>query len=133
MRHIQPIQLIKTELRADSWINRCSPELDAHLEALSAHLQSRLTALPGNWDALTEELGFLIGDRFISRLLLPAFAEQFRGMSKTEIDKMMASFAFENCNRRIGVEAVIRETFTRINSSMFIGKTLKSNQKSGKK
>lgn len=111
MQRIRPVQQIKTELRADSWIDRRSPELDAHLEALSAHLKSCLATLPGNWDSLNEELGYLIGDRFISRLLLPAFAEQFRDMAETEIDEMMASFAFKNCGRRDGAEDVIKAIF----------------------
>ena len=46
---------------------------------------------------LEEILGFAVGDRLVSQLLQPAFAEQFRGMNENEIDQMMQSFAFENC------------------------------------
>lgn len=65
--------------------------------------------LPGQWVSPFEELGYVIGDRYISRLLLPAFAEQFRDMNETDIDKMMASFAFENCQKRTSLEKVIKE------------------------
>lgn len=109
MKRIQPVHRVKTELRADSWIDRASPGLDSHLRALATHLQSRLEALPGKWNSPLEELGFTVGDRFVSRLILPAFAEQFRGMTEPEIDALMASFEFSNCNRRTALEIIIKE------------------------
>ena len=112
MKRIQSVHRVKTELRADSWIDRNSPGLDSHLRALAAHLQSRLEALPGTWNSPLEELGFTIGDRFVSRLILPAFANQFRGMTEPEINEMMASFEFSNCNRRTALENIIKEHIT---------------------
>ncbi len=41
-------------------------------------------------------------------MLLPAFAEQFRGMSENEIDRMMQSFALQNCVQREGLLQLIR-------------------------
>ena len=112
MKRIQPVHRVKTELRADSWIDRASPELDSHLRALATHLQSRLEALPGAWNSPLEELGFTVGDRFVSHLILPAFAEQFRGISESEIDALMASFDFANCNRRTAFENIIKDHTT---------------------
>ena len=109
MMSIEPIQRIKTELRADSWVDRASPDLDVHLEGLANFIQNRFETLPGDWGSPSEELGYMVGDRFIARLLLPPFAEQFRGMSNAEIDTMMASFAFENCNRRTDLEKLIKK------------------------
>jgi hypothetical protein len=44
----------------------------------------------------------------LAQKLLPAFAEQFRGMSENEIDLMMQSFAFQNCIQREGLAQLIR-------------------------
>jgi endoglucanase len=109
MQCIRPAYQIKTELRADSWIDRASPELDTHLHALADLIKSKLDTLPGQWVSPFEELGYVIGDRYVSRLLLPAFAEQFRDMNETDIDKMMDSFAFENCQKRTRLEKIIKE------------------------
>lgn len=109
MISIKPIQQIKTELRADSWVDRSSPGLDAHLEGLAEFILSRFEAIPGDWDSQSEELGYMVGDRFIARLLLPPFAEQFRDMAEGEIETMMASFAFENCSRRTELEQLIKK------------------------
>jgi endoglucanase len=108
MQRIAPVHRLKTELRADSWIDRASPSLDSHLQALSTLIQSRLESLPRNRRSLVEELGFLIGDRFLSGLLLPAFAGQFHDMTESEIDVMLQSFAFENCQKRTSLEKIIR-------------------------
>jgi len=78
------------------------------LSNFAAHIQSRLETLPGNWSSVKEQLGFAVGDRFLSNLLLPAFAEQFRDMKETEIDEMMASFAFENCTPRTELVELIK-------------------------
>jgi hypothetical protein len=108
MKRIEEVHRIKTELRADSWIDRASPKLDVHFDGLAAHIKTRLDTLPGEWGSPREELGYMVGDRFVARLLLPVFTEQFRDMSEAEIDAMMTSFAFENCNRRAGLEQVIK-------------------------
>ena len=109
MKRIKPVHQVKTELRADSWVDRASPELDAHLDGLAGYISSQLETLPGEWSSPSEELGFMVGDRFIARLLLPVFAEQFHGMSEPEIDALLASFAFENCSRRTDLENLIKE------------------------
>ena len=108
MQRIRPVHQIKTELRADSWIDRVSPELDMHYNGLAAYISSRIQSLPGEWDSLLEELGYQVGDRYIARLLLPAFTEQFRDMTELEIDTMMSSFAFENCDQRLELEILIK-------------------------
>jgi hypothetical protein len=100
MARIRPVHQVKAALRCDSWVDRVSPAFDEPFSSLATHIHARLAALTGDWPDLQEQLGFAVGDRFLSNLLLPAFAEQFRGMSETEIDEMMSSFAFENCLKR---------------------------------
>jgi hypothetical protein len=109
MQRIGPVHQVKAELRCDSWVDRVSPTFDAHLSNMSDHIQSRFDSLQGEWSFSKEQLGFAVGDRFLSNLLLPAFAEQFRDMTETEIDEMMASFAFENCIQRSELVALIKE------------------------
>ncbi len=51
-------------------------------------------------------------------MLLPAFAEQFRGMSEDEIDQMMQSFAFRNCVQREGLVQLIGEVVGRTDEEL---------------
>lgn len=112
MKHTQQVRAIKTQLRCDSWIERISPDIDPQLEALSAQIKFITKDRPGDWDLINEFLGFAIGDRLISNMLLPAFAEQFKEMNESDIDKMMQSFAFRNCIQRDGLVKLIRERFS---------------------
>lgn len=107
MQQIRSIHQTKTDLRCDAWVDRSSLGIDAHLQGLLSYINSQMESLPGDWSSPKEELEFTIGDRFLSRLLLPAFAEQFRDMSESEIDEMMASFAFENCYQRQGLAEIV--------------------------
>jgi hypothetical protein len=52
-------------------------------------------------------LNVAIRDTALSQALLPAFAEQFRGMNETEIDRMMQSFLFQKCKQREGIVQLI--------------------------
>ena len=112
MQRIAPVHRLKTELRADSWIDRTSPGVDSHLQGLSTLIQSRLETLSGMKLSPYEELGFMVGDRYLSRILLPAFVEQFTDMTESEIDSMLASFAFENCDKRT-ILANLIQNYTR--------------------
>lgn len=109
MRRTQPVRTIKTKLRCDSWIERRSQHIDPHLRALSEQIRSITKDQPGDWQRLDELLGYAIGDRLISKMLLPAFAEQFKDLEESDIDEMMQSFAFNNCLQRDGLVAMIRE------------------------
>jgi len=100
MRRTEPVRSLKTALRCDSWVERQSPGIDNHLNALADHIRSVLGPQVRDLENLEETLGFAVCDRLISSMLLPAFAEQFRGMNEDEIDQMMQSFAFENCVQR---------------------------------
>lgn len=107
MDRIRPVHRVKTKLRCDSWVDRASAGLDPHLQDLQDYIQSQVGVLPGNWDGIKEQFGYALGDRMLAPMLLPAFTEQFRGMTEAEIDALMASFAFENCRPRQGLAAVI--------------------------
>ncbi|MEE8121882.1 MAG: glycoside hydrolase family 5 protein, partial [Anaerolineales bacterium] len=109
MRRTQPVRGLKTTLCCDSWVERQSPGIASRLQGLTAYIRSVVADHPGNWDNLEENLGFAIGGRLLSQMLLPAFAEQFSEMNEDEIERMMQSFAFENCVRREGLVNLVKE------------------------
>jgi endoglucanase len=108
MQRIRPVREAKTTLRCDSWIERHKAEIERLIQQTGEHARIAVTSLPGDWWNLDETLRFAICDGVLSRMLLPAFAEQFRGMSENEIDRMMQSFALQNCVQREGLLQLIR-------------------------
>ena len=109
MRRTCPVREAKTVLRCDSWIERNEAEISRLIAHMGEYIQTAVANLSGDWTHLAEVLMPVICDGAISRSLLPAFAEQFRGMSETEIDEMMQSFALENCVQRLGLVKLIEE------------------------
>jgi hypothetical protein len=45
----------------------------------------------------------------LSEELYPEYAEYFRDLSLEELDELAASFKFENCKQREGLNTVLRE------------------------
>jgi endoglucanase len=113
MRRTKPVREIKTALRCDSWIERHEAPIAALIQQIAEHASTVVADQPGSWSGLDEALRFAICDGLLSGMLLPAFAEQFRGMSEDEIDQMMQSFAFRNCVQREGLVQLIREVVGR--------------------
>jgi hypothetical protein len=79
----------------------CAQRIGEHTRIVAADL-------PEGWMNLDETLRFAICDGVLSRMLLPAFAGQFREMNKDEIDQTMQSFALRNCVQRDGLVRLIR-------------------------
>jgi aryl-phospho-beta-D-glucosidase BglC (GH1 family) len=111
MRRTKPIREIKTALRCDSWIERHETRITSLIQQIAEHASTVTADQSGDWWVLDEALRFAICDGVLSQRLLPAFAEQFRGMDEGEIDRMMESFALRNCTQREGlVQVVTRAT-----------------------
>jgi endoglucanase len=108
MRRTQPVRALKSALRCDYWVERQPTETSRLLDALIRSVRGVTASLPGAWHSLTDEMYAGVCQETLSQLLLPAFAEQFRNMSETEIDRMMQSFAFENCVARGPLADVLR-------------------------
>ena len=106
MRRTLPGRRSKTLLRCDSWIERQSQLIDSLVRQIAELTEEVVPTL--NLSDLQTKLQFGIQDGLLSQALLPAFAEQFRGMSETEIDDMMQSFAFKNCQPRQGLVQLLR-------------------------
>jgi hypothetical protein len=67
---------------------------------------------PGVTEALRQRMAYelpgAVCEAAMPQLLLPVFAEQFRGLSETEIDQLMQSFAFQRCAPREELAQLIR-------------------------
>jgi hypothetical protein len=96
----EPVRRAKTALRCDYWIERQHGELDPLIDDLEQHVRNITAGMPGRWDTLNELLHAAIGSGLLSQMLLPAFADQFRGMDKRQIDMVMQSFALGQCVQR---------------------------------
>ena len=98
MRRIQPVRAVKSRLRCDSWIERTPVPIDPFISQIAEYAAGVIPSV--SQADLSSKLQFGIQDGVLAQALLPAFAEQFRGMSETQIDSMMKSFAFINCQPR---------------------------------
>ncbi len=107
MRRTRPVREAKTALRCDSWIERRKTEIDQPIQQIAAYARKIVVGLTIDEARLRESLEVATRDTALSQALLPAFAEQFRGMSEDEIDGMMQSFAFQNCVQRDGLVRLI--------------------------
>ncbi len=97
MERTRPVRELKTALRCDHWIERGESALDPLVREIGARTRGAPGADRVDWNALDERLYAAIFEGAVSQSLLPAFAEQFRGMKENEIDRMMESFEFRNC------------------------------------
>jgi endoglucanase len=109
MQRTKPVREIKSALRCDSWIERHTSEIDNPILDIANLTRSVAGDHAIDLVGLEENLYFSVCDGLLSQMLLPAFAEQFQGMSEREIDEMMQSFAFKNCIRRTDLAELIEE------------------------
>ena len=58
---------------------------------------------------LTDRIGRLARNILVSEFLVKEWAEHFRGLSEAEIDELAASFKYENCAKREGLNKVLME------------------------
>jgi hypothetical protein len=100
MRRTRPVREAKTALRCDSWIERSPSRIDPLIRQIAGCASE--AAPPGSLDpdALGAVLANVVQDLALSQALLPAFGECFRDMAEAEIERMMQSFAFQNCVQR---------------------------------
>lgn len=109
MQRTRPVREAKRLLRCDHWIEKESGPLDPLLEQIAARAQMALPKLDVDKAKLESEVNAAVCEVTFSQALLPAFAEQFRGMTESEIDCLMQSFAFGNCRPREAFVELLRE------------------------
>jgi hypothetical protein len=56
-----------------------------------------------------ELVGRLLRNILLSEELTPEYASYFQGLSLEELDELAASFKFENCVQREGLNKVLRD------------------------
>jgi hypothetical protein len=106
MRRTLPVRQSKTRLRCDSWIERQTQPIDNLVGQIAEYAAEMIPS--ASESEILFKLYYGIQDGILAQVLLPAFAEQFRDMSETEIDDMMQSFAFKNCIPRTGLVRLLR-------------------------
>lgn len=106
MRRTMPVRQSKTRLRCDSWIERQAQPIDTMVRQIAEYAAEMIPS--ASESKILTKLYYGIQDGILAQVLLPAFAEQFRGMSETKIDGMMQSFAFKNCQPRQGLVQLLQ-------------------------
>ncbi len=113
MRRTKSVRSLKTSLRCDYWVEREPTDVSRQIDAMIATIQRTTLAIPVEWEKLNSDIYASVCQETLSKLLLPAFAEQFRDMNVDEIDGMMKSFAFENCLPREDIVDLLRTAWSR--------------------
>ncbi|KAF8306785.1 endo-1,4-beta-glucanase [Clavulina sp. PMI_390] len=101
----------KKRLAADKW--GADVRTVAHVfDPLSKWLQDEIPSLrdryPPHW-SIVQYSSRLIRNILLSEELYPEYAENFRDLSYEVLDQLAASFKFENCVQREGLNAVLRD------------------------
>jgi endoglucanase len=117
MRRIEPVRTIKTGMRCDSWIERTPGPIDPLIRQI-ADYAAEVIPSASQADFLSR-LQSGIQDGVLAQALLPAFVERFRDISEVQIDSIMQSFAFKNCQpRRDLIELLKRKLGTPVKGEL---------------
>ncbi|KAJ3044390.1 hypothetical protein HDV00_002282 [Rhizophlyctis rosea] len=101
----------KKRLAADAWgtDDRHIKHIVGPVEQwLEAEVPSIKTKYPSTWTT-NRHVARAIRHTLLSECLMEEFVELFRGLNEQELDKMAASFKFENCMKREGLNRILRE------------------------
>jgi hypothetical protein len=83
--------------------------VQAHVRTLSSFVHQAI----GNATIPVEGLTLLLSDTLLAgyaaTLLQPAYASRFKGMSETELDRVLQSFALRNCRPNEGLVKVLKK------------------------
>ncbi|MDR2808090.1 MAG: glycoside hydrolase family 5 protein [Spirochaetaceae bacterium] len=97
-RLVAPIQQKKSELGAENFVGFHKMPIGKIKNRELAHTIADIAALAGlDRERFVSGLSLLSLTGFAAACLQPAYCERFKKMTKGGIDKVMASFAFENC------------------------------------
>lgn len=105
---------LKRTLGTDSWAGWLAPSEMTQLMERAAQQASEAIAnpeLPARQFAAYLKQAAL--DGFFGGFLQPEYAAAFRGLSENDIDRVLASFALENCRRNEPLLALVRKHVSR--------------------
>jgi len=110
IKRLEPFLRKKKRLAADAWGVDLTPV--AHItkpieDWLVNEVPSILHRYPPTWKP-SRHVGRLVRNILLSEELYPQYAAYFDGLSFDELDQMAASFKFENCIQRQGLNDAIK-------------------------
>ena len=108
MHKTRKVRALKEALGVDTWGQKTSVAVQA-VDGLarSAGKVFKKGGAGFNEGSFRFDAQRMIAGVALSNALIPAFAEQFRGMTEKAIARMMESFAWRNCSVRTALEEVI--------------------------
>ncbi|KAG9077771.1 hypothetical protein FS749_010304, partial [Ceratobasidium sp. UAMH 11750] len=108
---LAPFLAKKKRLAVDSWgadTSAVQPVFNPIEEWLSKEAPHIAQRYPPTW-RVNKHVGRLLRNMLISEELTPEYASYFEGLSLRELDDLAASFKFENCVQREGLNKVLRD------------------------
>jgi len=108
MTQTRKIRDIKSNLRCDYWVERQRVQIDEYIDLIVSNVETTVGELPGSWRNLKDNLYGAICEYTLSQMLLPAYADQFRGIDEGQIESLMQSFDFQQCLIREPLATIIR-------------------------
>jgi len=108
---LAPFLAKKKRLAADSWgadTSSVQPVFDPIQEWVSKEAPHIAHRYPPTW-RVNKHVGRLLRNILLSEELTPEYASYFEGLSLQELDDLAASFKFENCEQREGLNKVLRD------------------------
>ena len=106
MRRTAKVRGYKDRMGTDTWGQRSSVAART-AQFLVEAARKAIGPKSADYGRLMWNANRLIAGIALSEILAAPFAEQFRGMTEKQIDRMMQSFAFRNCAIRNGLADVI--------------------------
>lgn len=107
---LAPILAAKRKLRTDFWMHWLpATPIQSMISTLSQHIQE---VLADSTISLQDGERFLTQatlDVYAGTLLQHSYAARFKGMSETDIDNVLQSFAFKNCQKNEGLLGVVKK------------------------
>jgi endoglucanase len=99
MKLMRPVQRAKRVLGVDAWLNRgtLKTPIDKSVDRLAAAAERAIGDKRIDHHSNRIYLAQAVQSGYFANLMQPAFAARFQGMTETQIDKVMQSFALKNC------------------------------------
>ncbi|EJU04713.1 cellulase [Dacryopinax primogenitus] len=111
MKRLDAFLQKKKRLAADAWgadtstVKDVFDPLEAWFVKEVPHIKQRY---PSTWRP-NNHIGRIMRNILLSEELIPEYAAYFDGLTNQQLDEMAASFKFENCMQREGLNLVLRE------------------------
>ncbi len=111
LRLMRPVLRTKRLLGVDSWLNAGASKtvVEKLVNRLAVSAERAIGDKAIDHISNRVYLAQAVQAGYFANLMQPAFAARFRGLSETQIDKLMQSFALKNCNVHAGLAGVLKK------------------------